>query len=301
MPLLKAVAEMLSQNDVVGGIIEEIITVNELFGLLPFVNTNGKAYVYHRENTLPSVSFLDPNDVVPESTGDFTEIVTKLRILAGDVDVDKFLASTMSDHEPQLATQMGLKAKSMARTFQDSIVNGSAARNGKEFDGLKALVTAGQTIPIAANGGAMTLGALDTLIDAVPNGADFLMMRSGTRRAYTALIRAAGGNTAAMIQHKNFDVPVLSHNGVPIIVNDFLPGDEELGTSGASTASIYAVRANELDGFHGLTGGEAAGIVVEDIGTVQNKDATRTRIKWYVGAALKSTKSVARLSGVTNV
>jgi hypothetical protein len=34
---------------------------------------------------------------------------------------------------------------------------------------------------------------------------------------------------------------------------------------------------------------------------VQNKDATRTRVKWYCGLALKSTKSVARLSGVTNV
>jgi hypothetical protein len=37
--------------------------------------------------------------------------------------------------------------------------------------------------------------------------------------------------------------------------------------------------------------------VVEDLGTVQNKDATRTRIKWYTGLALKSTKSLARLEG----
>ena len=300
MPLLKTTAEMLSQNDVVVGIIEEIITVNELFGLLPFVKTEGKAFVYHRENTLPSVSYLDPNDVVPESTGDFTEVVTKLRILAGDVDVDKFLQETMSDTEDQLATQMGLKAKSMARTFQDSIINGNNAVRPKEFDGLKVLTTAGQTIAAGENGAALNLGQLDQLIDQVPNGPDFLMMRSGTRRAYTALVRAAGGNTASMIQHKNFDNPILAHNGVPILVNDFLPSDETKGT-GANLTSVYAVRANELDGFHGLYGGESAGIRVEQIGTVQNKDATRTRLKWYVGAALKSTKSVARLEGITNV
>jgi hypothetical protein len=300
MPLLKATAEMLSQNDVVVGIIEEIITVNELFGLLPFVKTEGKAFVYHRENTLPSVSYLDPNEVVPESTGDFTEIVTKLRILAGDVDVDKFLAETMSDTENQLATQIGLKAKALARTFQDSIVNGDNTARPKEFDGLKVLTTAAQTITNGANGAALTLGKLDELIDAVPNGADFLMMRSGTRRAYTALVRAAGGNTASMIQHKNFDNPVLAHNGTPIIVNDFLPANEVKGT-GTNLASVYAVRANELDGFHGLYGGEAAGVRIESIGTVQNKDATRTRLKWYVGAALKSTKSVARLEAVSNV
>jgi hypothetical protein len=33
---------------------------------------------------------------------------------------------------------------------------------------------------------------------------------------------------------------------------------------------------------------------------VQNKDAQRIRVKWYCGLALKSTKSLARLSGITN-
>ena len=40
---------------------------------------------------------------------------------------------------------------------------------------------------------------------------------------------------------------------------------------------------------------------VEDIGTVQNKDAWRWRVKWYAALALKSTKSLARLNGVTNI
>lgn len=301
MPLLKVEAEKLSQNQVVQGLIEEIITVDHMFALLPFAKVDGKAYLYKRENVLPTVSFLDVNDAVPESAGTFEEVVTKLRILAGDVDVDKFLAETMSDTENQLATQLALKAKAMARQFQDTAVNGNATVDAKSFDGMKTLVTSAQTLPIAANGGALTLSALDQLVDAVPNKPDFLVMRSGTRRAYTALLRAAGGNTAAMIQHPNFDVPVLAHNGTPIVVNDWLPGNEVLGTSGATTASVYAVRANELDGLHGLYGGESAGIRVEFIGTVQNKDAIRTRVKWYCGMALKSTKSIARLQGVTNV
>lgn len=301
MPLLKAEAEKLSQNQVVQGLIEEIITVNEMFSLLPFAKVDGKAYLYKRENTLPTVSFLDPSDVVPEDAGTFTEVVTKLRILAGDVDVDKFLNETMSDTEDQLATQLSLKVKAMARQFQDTAVNGDNTADAKSFDGMKKLVAGAQTLPIAANGGALTLSALDQLVDAVPQKPDFLVMRSGTRRAYVALLRAAGGNTAAMIQHPNFDVPVLAHNGTPIVVNDWLPGTEAQGTSGNVTCSVYAVRANELDGLHGLYGGEAAGIRVEAIGTVQNKDAIRTRVKWYCGMALKSTKSLARLSGVTNI
>lgn len=300
MPLLRAEAEKLSQNQVVQGIIEEIITVNEMFSLLPFAKVDGKAYLYKRESTLPTVAYLDPSEDVPESGATFDEVVTKLRILIGDVDVDKFLSETMSDTEDQLGTQIALKVKAMARTFQSSVVNGNNTTNPKEFDGLKALVSGSQVIPAGANGAALSLGALDQLVDQVPNGADFLMMRSGTRRAYVALLRAAGGNNGAMIQHPNFDVPVLAHNGVPIIVNDFLPANETQG-SGTNLCSVYAVRANELDGLHGLYGGDAAGIRVESIGTVQNRDAVRTRVKWYCGLALKSTKSVARLSAVTNI
>lgn len=301
MPLLKVEADKMSANQLVAGLVEEVITVNEMFGLLPFVQVNGKAYLYQRENVLPTVDFLDPNDTVTENAGTYQEVVTKLRIMAGDVDVDKFLNETESDTSNQLATALALKVKAMARKFQDTAVNGDTALNAKSFDGMKVLCTAAQTINIGVNGGALTLGAIDTLVDQVPNKPDFLLMRSGTRRAYVALIRAAGGNTAAMIQHPNFDVPVLAHNGVPIIVNDWLPANEVLGTSGAVTASIYAVRANESDGLHGLYGGTDAGMRVEAIGTVQNKDAIRTRVKWYCGMALKSTKSLARLNGLTNI
>ena len=97
MPLLKAEAEKLSNNDLVAGVIEEIIDRDPLFYLLPFVGTNGKAYVYDRENTLSEADFLDPNDTVNEGAATFTEVTARLRILAGDVDVDKFLQATMSD------------------------------------------------------------------------------------------------------------------------------------------------------------------------------------------------------------
>lgn len=300
MPLLKAEAEKLSNNQLIAGLVEEIITVDEMFQVLPFAQVNGKAYVYERENALPTVDFLDPNDTVNESAATFTEVVTKLRILAGDVDVDKFLQETMSDTNDQLAVQLAQKVKAMARTYQNAVVNGDNTANAKAFDGMAKLVAPSQTIEAGTNGAALTLSMLDQLVDAVPNKPDFIVMRRSTRRAYTALLRAANGNNGAMIQLPNFSVPMLAHNGVPILVNDFLPGNETVG-SNSNTCSIYAVRANEADGLHGLYGGSTAGLRIEDIGTVQNKDATRMRVKWYCGLALKSTKSLARLSGITNV
>ncbi|MGZ8497408.1 MAG: major capsid protein [Candidatus Binatia bacterium] len=300
MALLKAEAEKLTNNDLVAGIIEEIIDKDELFDRLPFTQTGGKAYVYNRENTVSEAVFVDPNEAITEEASTFTEVTTHLRALIGDVDVDKFLDATMSTVNSQRAIQIAAKAKGIRRKFQRTLAIGNNNSNAKEFDGIARLVTVGQTIAAGDNGNALTISMLDELADAVANGADAFLMRSGTLRAYRALLRALGGVTADSVIMSNFGVPIPAHNGIPIIINDFLPGNETKGSNSA-TCSIYAARFNEADGLHGLFGGGNAGVVIEDIGTVQNKDATRTRLKWYCGLALKSTKSLARISGVTNI
>lgn len=308
MPLLKAEADKLSNNQLVQGIVEQIIERDDLFAVLPFVGVSGKAYVYNREKAdnlttgsgMPA--FADPNDTVVEGAAKFDEVTTRLRILIGDVDVDKFIQETESDQQSQKAIQIAAKAKSLGRLYKNALINGNATTNSKEFDGLAALSAgdSAQVISAGTNGAALTLSMLDQLLDTVPNGADAIVMRSGTLRAFRSLLRAAGGTTAADYQLAAFGRPMLTHNGVPILVNDFISATETAGTATATT-SIYAVRLNEYDGLHGLYGGRDAGVRVEEIGTVQNKDATRTRLKWYAGLALKSTKSLARLQGITNV
>lgn len=300
MPLLKVEAERLSNNQLISGVIDEIIERDDLFAVLPFVGVNGKAYVYNRELSNAGADWLDPNDPINESASTFQDVTVRLKILAGDVDVDKFLQTTMDDTNDQMALQIAKKAKGVGRMFHAALANGDATANPKSFDGVQRLVTNAQTITAGANGAALTFNMLDELCDAVPNGADVLMMRRGTIRAYRALLRATYGTDAVMQQLDNFGRPMLTHNGIPIIMNEFLPGNETQG-SNANTCSIYALRLNELDGLHGIYGGGNAGIVVENIGTVQNKDATRIRLKWYCGLALKSTRSLARTRGVTNI
>lgn len=302
MALLKVEASKLSNNSLERGVVEEIIDRDATFALLPFMGVNGKAYVYNRENTLGGVAFLDPNDAITESASTFTEVTTNLRILAGDVDIDKFLRDTMGDTNDQVAVQLAGKAKQMRRSFQQAFATGDSAVDTKSFDGIAKLTPVGQTVAAGVNGAALTLSMLDELRDAVPNGPDAYVMRPGTLRAWKALVRASGGTTPIHQMLSNFvgtDVP--AHDGIPILVNEFLPGDEDQGTTLDSTCSIYAVRMNEVDGLHGIYGGANAGFVFEEIGTVQNKDAVRYRVKWYVSLVLKSTKSIARLKGVTNV
>lgn len=305
MPLLRAVADKLSNNQLVAGVIEEIIDIDHMFGLLPFTRVNSKAYVYNREDTNnvsnDNSGFIASGGTVSESSADFNTITALLKILIGDVDVDKFALETESDTNDQLAVQIGLKAKYLGRRFRDKLINGNSNSAADEFDGLARYVAVtGNEIVAGSNGAALTLSMLDQLIDAVPYGPDCLVMHARTIRKIRALLRASGGIQPQMIEIPNFGTPVLSFNGIPIVRNDFVGVADTVGSSGAVCSSIYAVRFNELDGFHGLFGGDSAGIRVEQVGTVQNKDAVRTRLKWYCGTALKSTKSLAKLSGINN-
>lgn len=300
MPLLKAEAEKLSNNTLISGIIEEIIDRDGMFAMMPFMRVNSKALVYNRENTLAEGDWLDPNEVINESAATFTEVVAKLRILAGDVDVDKFLHETMSDTNNQVSIQVAQKAKALARQFARQVATGDAAVNAKAFDGIAKLVDPAMTFAVDANGGPVTLELIDQLRDMIKLGPDALVMRQGTWRAVRTLLRALGGTTPSMIEMENFGYPMPAFDGTPVIVNDFLAADEVQGTETAS-CSIYAVRMNEVDGLHGIYGGDAAGLRVETIGTVQNKDSWRFRVKWYASLVLRSTQSLARLRGVTNI
>lgn len=300
MPLLVAEAAKLSEAMLERGVIEEIIDRDELFALFPFMRVEGKSYDYRRENTISEATFLDPYENVTEGGATFTEVQTRLKIMAGDVDLDKFLLETQSDLNDQLAIQLAAKAKAAGRAFRRTLVNGNSGVNTKEFDGIRTLVPAPQTLVAGANGAPVTLSMIDELRDLVKNGPDVLMMRSGTWRAIKALLRTFNGNDAASIMIPDFGMPVRAIDGLPVIINDFMTGDEVQGSSSA-TCSIYALRLNEVDGFHGIYGGASAGLRVENIGTIQNRDAVRWRVKWYAGTALKATHSVARLRGVTNI
>ena len=140
MPLLKVEAEKLSNNMLEAGVIEEIIDRDDLFAIFPFMRVNGKAYVYNREKTISEAPFVDPNEAITEGAATFDEVTTTLKIIAGDVDVDKFLQTTMGDTNNQKAIQILEKAKGLARQFKRTLITGNSTSNSKQFDGLEKLL-----------------------------------------------------------------------------------------------------------------------------------------------------------------
>lgn len=297
MPLLMTEAAKLAEDDRQRGIIEELLDKDEFFALVPFVKAKDDTFSYTRELELPGAGWIDPYDDIEESTGKVENVSTKIKIMAGQFDIANFISEVKSDMYDQIAVQAKFKIKAVGRDFKNMLINGDSAVNAKTFDGLRKLTAADRTLTAGANGAALSYSMLDELKDAVPLGADFLMMRSETWRVIRELNRLHGGNTAEMMMVENFGALMRFYDGTPVIINDYIEKTEVQGTA-TETTSIYAVRANEVDGFHGLWAGDAAGIRLEEVGLNFNKDSTRWRVKWYTGAALRATHAVARLKGV---
>lgn len=145
-----------------------------------------------------------------------------------------------------------------------------------------------------ANGATLSLNNLDKLIDLVRGGKpDMLLMSKRSRRKLQSLIRASG----AVLETRPgmFMEQIQMYNGIRIAVSDWVKDNYTVGTSTLACSAIFAFQMGE-GGVCGLSSPEM--LQVERLGSLETKDATRTRVKWYVSLALFSTVKAAMLTGV---
>jgi len=304
MALTLEEASKLSNDILLQGVVETIVKDSPIVQRLPFIEIVGNGLTYNQEKTLPTIDFYDVGDTWTESTPTFEQITATLKIMGGDADVDNFLKATRSNIQDLEAAVVELKAKALRRKFEETFIYGDATANPKQFDGLRELIdtatASDQVIAMGATGATLTLNKLDELIDAIKGGKpDMLLMSRRSRRKINALVRAAG---AMMDTDRdtwgNF---IQLWDGIPIGVNDWildthtLVDSLETATTGGTCSTIYAIQFGE-GALCGLT--SPGHLQVEPIGSLEDKDATRTRIKWYVSLALFSSIKAAALIGV---
>lgn len=292
MALTKAQAATLSQDMLLRGVIETIVKESQILSFLPFMEVSGTAVSYVRETTMPAATFYDVGDTWTEATPTFSKHTSRLTIIGGDADVDNFLQQTYSNVHDIEAEVIISRAKAVAHKFSETFVSGDG--QNKSFEGLDHLIPAAQTLSMGANGAALTLAKLDELIDMVkPGRPELLLMSKRTRRKLKELRRE--DNITMETSLNEFGQQVETYDGIPIVVDDFVPDTQTKGT-GTNLSSIYALKFGVGSGLMGLENG---GIQIERIGSLETKDATRTRVKWYAALALYSTLGAARLDAIT--
>lgn len=317
MALTLAESAKLSQDTLAKGVLETFVQTSPILDRIPFMEIAGNAYAYDEEATLPGVAFRSVNEAYAESTGTVNQKSEKLVILGGDADVDRFIQQTRSNVNDQRAEQTALKVKAISYKFQETFFIGDSSVDTKSFDGLRKRLTGKQVIDAAANGMPILgssnadihqfLDKLDELLAAVPG----INSANGAIYASAAIIRKIG----SAMRHISYDTTlqqdiagkrVMQWNGIPILEAGQTPAGKEIldttetqGTA-TNTASIYAVKFGQGEGDQGVTGLTNGGVMVEDLGQLQEKPAYRTRIEFYCGLGVFSGKAAARLKGVLN-
>jgi hypothetical protein len=307
MPILLSEAAKLSNDALLAGVIETIIKDSPLSQTLPFVEIVGNALTYNRESALPSAEWHAANDDWATSPAiAFSQQTATLKILGQNADVDNYIKATRSNIQDVEAAIIEITAKAIRHELERCFLYGNSATDANQFDGLRKIialtVASNQVIAMGATGATLTLAKIDELIDAIKGGKpDMLVISRRSRRKINGLARAAGNNLE--VGQGKLGEFVQLYNGIPISVSDFqldthtLVDSVETATTGASSSVIYAVQFGE-NGLCGLT--SPGGLQVEPIGPMESKDASRTRIKWYVSLALFSQVKAAALIGVTD-
>jgi len=297
-------ASKLNSGEVKRAAVIEMFAGNsDLLRAFNWENVVGGSLQYTVEGSLPGVAFRGYNETYTPSTGVVNPEVEVLRIVGGNLDVDRAIIKTRG--EGVRASQEAMKIKSMALHVADKIINGDSEANPREFDGLRKRIVGSQLIP--ANLGApsanspLSLEALDKAIDEV-DGATHLVMSPDMRRKLIKAARAGVGGDI-QVDTDSFGFRVTRYNDLPILIADYndlgqpIIDFDEAGPAGGSTStSIYVVHL--ADGY--VTGLQNGVMEVEDLGLLDDGVYYRTRVERIAGMPVMHGRACARVWGITN-
>ena len=288
------------QDEILQGVIETIVSTDEIFNVLPFRKVEGSGLKVTWEKQIPEAAFIDPTDTIPQSEGaKLDQFVETVRVIARNIDIPKF--ATEVEGAPVLPFIKG-EIKAMSRAYRKAMFTGNSSADPKVFDGLQRQIARievkGLQRSIDAGSKALAFSMLDELLALMKLGVDAIVMHPRAYIAYKELLRSEGhGTDSAMLQLKNFGKPVLTFDGIPVLQSEYAPIKTD--ADGNVLTEIYALHFSVADGVTGLYGGTGgAGIQYKKLGEVPDKLAVRYRFEWYCGFTVLSPYAVAAVKNV---
>ncbi len=120
---------------------------------------------------------------------------------------------------------------------EDAIINGDSSVNPKQFNGLRKLIPAGQTVIAGVNGAPINLDLMDQAIDLNRGNADMIIMSKKANRKLNALLQAQQRFVDTMEVKGGFRVQV--YNGIPILRSIYVSDAQTQGTATNATDIFF--------------------------------------------------------------
>jgi len=271
---------------------------------LPFREILGNSLTYDTIVTRSGADFYSVGDTWSEDTPTSTQDTVTLKILGGDADVDEFIVQTRSNILDVKAEALMDKAKAVQEKYLDTFYYGSTSGNAKSFKGLHGFMTSTtyNTVHASSSAGSdLSIKKVREAMDLISGFQPDVILMSKTLRRHMATYLDSVGS-AFPTDRGQYGKTIEYFNGVQIAVDDHIVNTETTSTAGvyssqtgSDTTSIFVVTFDP-QGACGVQ--KSPGIQVKDLGDLETKDATRTRIKWYCGLMYQNLKSCAKVDGI---
>lgn len=306
-----AEAQKLINNEIVAGVVEDVITTNPVWNVMPWTPYAGQAILVNRENALGDAEHLAVGGTITaKAAASFTQTPYTAVTTIGDAELNGLVkVQSSSAGVDQLAVEISSKAKSVGRLLQTGIATGTGV--SPQLHSLHTLTDASQYTTASA-GQALSFELLDELLDLVKakdGEVDFMMLPSRTIRSYRTLVRALGGVNETIAfdmgngRTRNIDV----YNGVPMFQNDYLSVAETANgaaLTGGALTSIYAGcwddGSNRIGASMIHPEGAPVGFDVSMVGEAEAKDEEIVRVKSYSNFVNFNRRGLARLPSINN-
>ena len=304
-----AEAKKLINNEIVAGVVQDIIDVNPMYAMLPFVGYTGQALLVNREDALGDAStFAVDATITSKAAATFVQGTFTSTKIIGDVEMDGLVqAQSASAGVDQTAVEISSKAKSVGRIFQQGIATGTGT--SPAMNSLHSLVDSGQ-LTTASAGQALSFTLMDEGMDLVlskDGDVDWCMMPARTMRSYKVLLRALGGTPGDWVVTLPDGRTTIAYEGIPIFKNTHLSVAETANGAALTTGALTSVWFGNFDdgsekvGVAGIHPSSVpAGIMVEAIGKQEAKDNEIIRVKQYANFANFNRKGISRLTSINN-
>lgn len=306
-----AEAQKLIQNELVSGVVEDVITTNPLWQVMPWTGYTGQAILVNRENALGDAQHLAVGGTITaKAASTFVQTPFTAVTTIGDAELNGLVAAqSQSAGVDQLAVEIASKAKSVGRLLQTGIATGTGS--SPQLHSYHTLTDASQ-FTTASAGQALSFELLDELLDLVKakdGEVDYMTLPARTLRAYRTLVRALGGVNETIAfdmgngRTRNIDV----YNNIPMFQNDYLSITETANGAALTTGALTSIYAGCWDDGSGKIGqsmihpdGTAMGFDVTIVGESETKDETIARVKSYSNFVNFNRRGLARLTSINN-
>lgn len=306
-----AEAQKLINNEIVSGVVEDVITTSPIWMVMPWTGYDGQAILVNRENALGDAQHLAVGGTITAKAAmTFVQDTYTAVTTIGDAELNGLVAAqSRSSGVDQMAIEISSKAKSVGRLLQTGMATGTGT--SPQLHSMHTLCDASQYTTASA-GQALSFELIDELLDLVKakdGEVDFLQMPARTLRSYRALVRALGGvnETMAFTMPNGRTRTVDVYNSIPIFQNDYLSVAETANGAALTTGALTSVYAGCFDDGTGKVGismihpnGTPVGFDVQIVGVAETKDEEIARVKSYSNFVNFNRRGLARLPSINN-